>query len=504
VILAGGLGERMGSAGPRVALTTGSLNEATFLETALRFVESVNGLHEGGGEGGGAGSDGSNVVIMVSSATLSPVAALLRSLNVTMNLSGVRLVTQSDVPGLSDANCQLAHEVDEKGEKGEMKLVTKPHGHGDVHALLHASGVLPEWSAANTSHVVFLQDSNALIYNSLISAVGVSVAERRDINTVAIRRKGGDSLGALAEFTERGTVTGTSRSVVANIEYNELDAILPGGDVDDPATGYSRYPGNSNNFVVALEPYAEVLVRTEGRVKEFINPKYDSDRVKFKKTARLECLMQDIVWDYPSTANIGYTLYDNWLVHGVAKNSAENGKKLIERGLYGGTLGEAEARGYECAKRIVEGGHGNVVRSEEGGVVKRGIGLYEGARIDLGWDFYQTSGDADKIRDCAFETNSWTCIRGKNVFMSNVTFGGAATFRVCEGATLTVADAKFENKGWQFQELSDEEMAWGSIKESDRVRGYRLIRRETEVFEVKEPGRWRIGMDRVLQRELVN
>lgn len=47
------------------------------------------------------------------------------------------------------------------------------------------------------------------------------------------------------------------------MEYNQLDPILrvtvsPEGDVNDPKTGLSPFPGNTNNLVFKLEPYLKV------------------------------------------------------------------------------------------------------------------------------------------------------------------------------------------------------------------------------------------------------
>ena len=47
------------------------------------------------------------------------------------------------------------------------------------------------------------------------------------------------------------------------------------GDVDDPATGYSAFPGNVNNLLVKIPSYAAVLAGPDqGVVDEFVNPKY--------------------------------------------------------------------------------------------------------------------------------------------------------------------------------------------------------------------------------------
>lgn len=47
-----------------------------------------------------------------------------------------------------------------------------------------------------------------------------------------------------------------------NVEANQLDPLLRDvngkGDVNDEETGFSPYPGNINQLVLALEPYCKV------------------------------------------------------------------------------------------------------------------------------------------------------------------------------------------------------------------------------------------------------
>ncbi len=82
------------------------------------------------------------------------------------------------------------------------------------------------------------------------------------------------------------------------MEYNQLDPLLrssgfPEGDVNDPSTGLSPFPGNINQLLFALGPYVEVLERTKGAMPEFVNPKYkDATKTDFKSPTRLECMMQ--------------------------------------------------------------------------------------------------------------------------------------------------------------------------------------------------------------------
>ena len=108
------------------------------------------------------------------------------------------------------------------------------------------------------------------------------------------------------------------------------------GDVADPETGYSPFPGNANNLVIELGAYAKTLRgEDQGVVLEFVNPKYkDKTRTDFKKPTRLECMMQDIPKlfqkEMKDSVNIGFTTFDRWFTFSPAKVKArkEERKKI--------------------------------------------------------------------------------------------------------------------------------------------------------------------------------
>ena len=52
----------------------------------------------------------------------------------------VTLLKQEKVPCLTDNDACLSPDP-----KDPFRLLTKPHGHGDVHFLLHSSGTLEKW-----------------------------------------------------------------------------------------------------------------------------------------------------------------------------------------------------------------------------------------------------------------------------------------------------------------------------------------------------------------------
>ncbi|GJX01954.1 UDP-sugar pyrophosphorylase, partial [Tanacetum coccineum] len=60
---------------------------------------------------------------------------------------------------LADNDARLALDPDNK-----YRIQTKPHGHGDVHALLYSSGLLKEWQDTGLRWVFFFQDTNGLLF----------------------------------------------------------------------------------------------------------------------------------------------------------------------------------------------------------------------------------------------------------------------------------------------------------------------------------------------------
>ena len=49
-----------------------------------------------------------------------------------------------------DNNARIAVDVQ------EMKIITKPHGHGDIHSLLYDSGVAKKWLDMGKEWMIFI------------------------------------------------------------------------------------------------------------------------------------------------------------------------------------------------------------------------------------------------------------------------------------------------------------------------------------------------------------
>ena len=319
VLVAGGLGERLGYSGIKLALPSDSSRGACFLE---EYAHSILALQ-------GAGKP-LPLAIMTSPDTHTKTLALLES-NGYFGLAGERQVTlllQERVACLSDGAASLALDPADP-----FRILTKPHGHGDVHALLHSTGTARRWAREHgTRWVAFFQDTNVQAFRALPAAVGVAEAKGYAMVSIAVPRRAGEAIGALARLVPMDAKgAGEARGLTINVEYNQLDPLLRatnefrGGDADDPATGFSPFPGNINQLVVGMAAYLAALEASAGVVGEFVNPKYKdpATRTDFKSPARLECMMQDLPHALdPSKDLVGFlTINQVWAAYSPVKNS---------------------------------------------------------------------------------------------------------------------------------------------------------------------------------------
>ena len=146
-LVAGGLGERLGYDGIKVELPTETLTCASFLETYITALLAMQRR---------AGADPSRcvpLIIMTSEDTHEKTLALLEAHDYFgMPREQLHFIRQSNVPALCDNGGRFA-----QAKADAFCLQTKPHGHGDVHTLLHTSGLLPQFLNEGRTHVVFFQ-----------------------------------------------------------------------------------------------------------------------------------------------------------------------------------------------------------------------------------------------------------------------------------------------------------------------------------------------------------
>lgn len=88
---------------------------------------------------------------MVSDDTHDRTIALLEKHNYFgLGRNNVDIVKQENVPALKDNAANIAFDTD------KCSVITKPHGHGDIHNLLYDSGVAKKWRDMGKEWMVFI------------------------------------------------------------------------------------------------------------------------------------------------------------------------------------------------------------------------------------------------------------------------------------------------------------------------------------------------------------
>lgn len=138
--------------------------------------------------------------IMTSGDTNDKTVALLQTnSNFGMDPDQITIVQQGQgVPALSDNDATIALDPDDP-----YRVLAKPHGHGDIHALLHSRGVAKRWlSNLKMQHAVFFQDTNGLAFHCLPLALGVSDELGLTMNSIAVPRKAKQAIGGIAKLVK--------------------------------------------------------------------------------------------------------------------------------------------------------------------------------------------------------------------------------------------------------------------------------------------------------------
>lgn len=461
VLVAGGLGERLGYNGIKVALpsetTTGTCFLQSYIMCILALQEASCKLLE----------DKFPVevpfVIMTSDDTHIPTLKLLESNSYFGMRSGqVKLLKQEKVACLDDNDARIALDPDDK-----YMIQTKPHGHGDVHSLLYNSGLLNIWRDACLKWVLFFQDTNGLLFKAIPASLGVSETKGYHVNSLAVPRKAKEAIGGITKLTHAD-----GRTMVINVEYNQLDPLLrTTGHADGDAnceTGYSPFPGNINQLILELGPYIEELNRTQGAIAEFVNPKYkDYSKTSFKSSTRLECMMQDYPKTLPPTARVGFTVMDAWLAYAPVKNNPEDAAKVPKGNPYhSATSGEMAI--YRANSLILR--KAGVQIADPTTAVFNGQEVEVWPRITWKpkWALIFSDVKRKVNRGCSVSQRSTMAINGENIYLEGLSLDGTLLINAVSEAEVKVTGS-VQNKGWAFKNVDYKD---NTFPEESRIRGF--------------------------------
>lgn len=395
------------------------------------------------------------------------------------------------VPALQDNNASMVLET-----KNKYKLQAKPHGHGDIHALLYTHNVSKNWlTQHNIDWMIFFQDTNGLAFHTLPVALGVSQQLKLVMNSIAVPRKAKQAVGGICKLTHQET----SQQRTINVEYNQLDPLLrasqdfPNGDANDETTGFSPFPGNINQLLFHLPQYHKVLERTKGSMPEFVNPKYaDESKTNFKKPTRLECMMQEFptVLTGEEATQVGFTSVAADMCFSPVKNATTDGVALQSKGTHPGVAASGEADQYAAIRQILKSIGCNIKEGPQ--TSHLGIDVVLSPQIVFTPNFVSFPGEykAKFPNPSAVKISSRSSliIRGNgNVIIDSLDLDGALIIDCQQnnGSPCVIRDLVVQNEGWKIETASKDDCQKNEII---RMRGYTINKVETKTIFFKTDG----------------
>ena len=476
VLVAGGLGERLGYNGIKLDIAVEVIESTCYLKHYADNLLAMEARMEN--------PRPVPFIIMVSQDTGPKTLESLKANDYFgLKKEQVHILQQELVPALADNEGALA--LSQKYE-----LILKPHGHGDIHMLLFTSGLAAQLEKDGIEHLMFIQDTNGQAFNTLPAALGVSIEKGYDFNSLAINRVPGEAVGGLARLV------GNGKELTLNVEYNQLDPLLratisPEGDVPNEE-GFSMFPGNCNTLLIRIASYVRILEASQGIIAEFVNPKYtDETKTAFKKPTRLETMMQDLPKLFGESEKVGVTVFSRMWSFSPDKNNIADAAEKVASGGPADAAATAESDFYEAGRARLGAAGATVATAGEELIL--GVPFKQGAKVILRPSFAMTLAEGrEKIADCTFAADSTLILQGREIFLEDVELTGssALVIKACDGAKVIVIGQTFENTGFELIKLTEEERASASVPEYLKIRGYRFENRDAAVYTFDEPGEY--------------
>jgi UDP-sugar pyrophosphorylase len=191
VLVAGGLGERLGYSSIKIGLPVEMATENAYLMYYIQYILAVQAKYAPEGKK-------LPLCIMTSGDTNERTVQFLeKNSYFGMDKDQITIVMQGKgVPALLDNNAKIATD-----EESPTKILTKPHGHGDIHALIFSHGVAKKWLANGIEWLVLFQDTNGLAFHTLPLMLGVSTQLDLIMNSLAVPRKAKQAIGGITKLT---------------------------------------------------------------------------------------------------------------------------------------------------------------------------------------------------------------------------------------------------------------------------------------------------------------
>ncbi len=295
---------------------------------------------------------------------------------------------------------------------------------------------------------------------------------------------------------DRSLFSGYSKQQLQQVENILLKA--KGGDLIDPQTGNSPFPGNTNVFILENGLYDEKLDETGGLFGELVNPKPE-DVTGTTVISRLEAPMQDIAQYLPGD-QVGTTTFPTRFAFSAVKNDVARAVAAARIGVYPESMAPGEANRYRANVEIAQAAGADIEVFPEDQREQHALGVPYEAWPMLVWSpsFASTIDEfGEKVHGFTMSARSVVNIDGEGIRLEKVEVDGMLVVKAGDGVSLTVRNLsgqnKVQNRGAERVNLTPEEMASPDVPEFLKIRGYKLVRHEAVTIVAEKPGVYEVG-----------
>lgn len=214
---------------------------------------------------------------------------------------------------------------------------------------------------------------------------------------------------------------------------------------DDEKTGFSTFPGSTNQFVCRLELYVDNMERIKGAIPESVTVEVETG------VSYLERRMQDFVFIFQGreAKKVGYTCVSPHLCYSPVANTNAEGAALQAKGLKPACASSAEADQYRVHRKIMRSYGCEIERVDP--QIYGGVSVVSGSQIVLKPSVVCFPGDYPDVfpnpEKVKISARSSLVVTGVNVTIDSLDLDGALVIHgVADGGI--VKDLVIHNKGW--------------------------------------------------------
>ncbi len=478
VLVAGGLGERLGYKGAKVEMPFNTYLNKSFLEHYCQMILTFENLSK---KTQSSKKTFTPLIIMTSIYTHQKISLLLeKNCYYGLKKNQIWLIQQTLIPAIANLKGEIAL-------KNKHEILMKPYGHGNVHILIHQKRYTEKLLKMGKKYLFFMQDTNAQVCNIVLPSLGVASDQKLDFLYVGVKKKIGEKMGSLVKSNQKSII---------NIEYNFLENFLS----KNPILLKKKHQllGNTNTFIICLNTYKKILNKSKGLTQEFINPKYKNQKKdSFEKPTRIETMMQNIVFLLPKKANSKIVQYKRKWAFSPVKNNFQKAIENMKNSKPLDNLLSAEWDSYEINATFLKK-IGAAIQAKNKTKVITSFKLKNIPLVYFSPLFFKsTKNIKQRIKNLTLKEESSLIIDGNDISINTLTIDRKSSLiiKLAKGVSLKILNQTISNQGAKIVSTK--------TLNKETIQTHTLLNKGALVIHIQKKGNYQLNNGKVVSLNII-